>query len=156
MSQPGRPVLIRTDADTDFTAALAQNAAIFASFQSKAAGQCFWVESIQVISVENLAWELWFFDRETTAIPADPNADGFRGRWSFQAADGLQIAGAGTFHYNIQGLAIPVECLDYNLHADKYPELHVALVNRSGASKSADAAGAIVVQFGLCPGLGGI
>jgi len=153
VAQPGRCVIIRTNADTDFTAALAQNAGLFDSFPLLGAGQTYWVESVQIISVQNLAWELWFFDRETPAIPSDPNDDGFRGVVTFTA--GLQIGGAGFYHYSANNLSIPGDCLDYRAHVDKYPLLHVALVNRSATGKNADATGAIVVQVALNPGIGG-
>jgi len=158
VAQPGRYTIFRTDSGVDFLAALAQNAAIFANLALPGGIGIapFWVQSLEIISVENLAWELWFFNRTTTAVPADPDDDGFRGRWSFQAADGVRIGGAGTYHYAIDGLAIPVECSDYRLHPGSYAELHMALVNRSAAGKSADGAGAIMIQLALGGGLGGI
>jgi hypothetical protein len=158
VAQPGRYTIFRTDSAADFTAALAQNAGLFLNknLPNGVGTAPFWVQSIEIISVENLAWELWFFNKTTVALAAT-DLDGFRGRWSFQAADGVRIAGAGNYHYSIDGLAIPVECSDYRLHTpDKYAQLHVALVNRSAAGKSADIAGAIVVQLALAGGLGGI
>lgn len=156
MAQPGRFSVFRTDPAEDFIGAILTNAAIFANLDMiGAVGEMpHLVSSLEIVSVQQLAWELWFFSRETTSIPAAPADDYFRGRWSFQAADGVQIGATGLYHYSIDGLLIPNECEDYRLHPKKHGQFHVALVNRSPTAKLAGPTGAIEINFVVQLGLG--
>jgi hypothetical protein len=135
---------------THFTGAIAQNAAEYesitllgalAGINGNARGQ---VRSITVISDENLDWEILLF-RKNTFGTADLDADSFIGRWSFVAADAVRIAGAGSYYYYIDGL--DVQYTD----DDNTGRLHVALINRSAAAKTAGANGEVVLKVRLDP-----
>jgi hypothetical protein len=155
VAQTGRYVVLRTNPATDFRGAIAKDAALFADFVAPpgVGEEPYLVQSVEIISMENLAWELWFFNKAMASIPVVPGTDWFRGRWSFQASDAVRVGAAGVYHYSIDGLAIPSECSDYDGHPNKYAQLHMALVNRSAASKTADDPGALVVQLILNAGL---
>lgn len=155
----GQLIPVRTDPATQFTAALAQNAALTLNLAQPVGTQVQGngyvdgglasggsvrsrLRSIVIASVENLAWEVWLWGKDTfNASLTDPAVVYPVGRWSFTANMGLQIAGAGLWYYYIDGLDQPYVDLD------KTGEVHLMLVNRSAAGKSADTAGAILVQL---------
>lgn len=151
MAQLGRVFFVTTDKDTDFTGALAQNAAATANLavpQLPSDAQCR-LKNIAIISDQQLAWEIWLW--ATTSFNTgitDLDALYPFGRWSFDSSSGVQIAGTGPYYYYIDGLDVPY------MDSAKLSQLHVMLVNRSAASKSAGAAGEIVVKFCLEPTLG--
>lgn len=135
---------IETDPAVHFTGALATNAAEqehialappLSGFRNNARGI---VQSLAIISKENLDWELILWGN-STCNTADPATDSFIGRWSFVAADAVRVAGANLYYYYIDGLAVPYR------DDDQTGELHVSLLNRSAAAKSAGAAGALKV-----------
>lgn len=100
------------------------------------------ITSLTIASIENLAWELWLWESATHAtLTAAVVAAGTNviGRWSFVAADALQDV-AGDWIYYIDGLDIPY------FDADNTGKIHLSLVNRSAASKTANDAGAIQVK----------
>ena len=148
MSQLGNLITVQSDKDLHFTGAIAQNAeerenivlpqALGSANFRRARSR---LKALRIISVENLAWEINLYGKDSFGSELDIDLMGFIARWAFQAADGLQIAGAGPYLYYIDGLDIPYE------DADATGELHVSLVNRSAAGKSAAAAGNIVVAF---------
>ena len=144
----------KTDSLTQFTAAIAQNAGTnldlamttpnpvaLAGIGGDCRGQ---LRSLSIASVENLAWEVWLWS-STTHGTAALSTVAMIGRWTFVAADGVRIAGTGDYYYYVDGLDVPV------WDADKTGKLHLTLVNRSAASKSADAAGAIVIKGRIAP-----
>lgn len=146
--QAGKIVLATTSAASQFRSALAQNAGENLSLDLAAqklatVGQRVdvLIKSIQIISTEDLQWELWFWGRNTFNT-ADPDTNTFRGKWWF-AVSGSRIAASGLYIYYVDGLLIPYQDLDQTT------KLHMTLVNRSAAAKSADAAGALRVQLGL-------
>lgn len=150
MAQTGKTVVAKTVSTRDFTAALAQNAAIFLSLDVKDLGVGLNVDSLvrslQILSVENLSWELWLF-RSALQNPTDPDTNGALGYWAF-GTTAVRIGGAGLYNYYIDGLGIPYRDLD------RTSKIHMALINRSVASKTADAAGAVRLQLVLEPTLG--
>lgn len=114
------------------------------------------LRSIRIWSTQQLAWDLWLFDREVPwPVSPDPNIDGFRGFWEFDAAGGKQIAGAGLYYYLIWGLDVDYEDTDYTEHlrADGNPEprLHVGLIHRTAQTTKA---GHFRVAFVMEPTLG--
>lgn len=144
----------KTNSVTQFTATIAQNAGIdldltmstpnpvaLAGINGDCRGQ---LRSLSIASVENLAWEVWLWS-STTHGTAAASTVSMIGRWTFVAADGVRIGGAGDYYYYVDGLDVPV------WDADHTGKLHITLVNRSAASKSADAAGAIVVKGRIAP-----
>jgi hypothetical protein len=104
------------------------------------------LKSITILSVENLDWEIQLY-RKDAFTGASIDVDSFTARWSFVAADAVRVAGAGNYLYYIDGL--DHEYVD----EDNSGELHVRLINRSVASKTANAGGAIVVKFYLEPSM---
>lgn len=149
--QVGKITTVTTVAASQFRSALAQNAAENLSLDVNNAGVGIRVDSIlrslMIVSVENLLWELWFYGRNTYNAPATPDAQTFLGSWMF-GVSGTQIGAAGLYHYYIDGLYIPIKDLDQT------GKIHMSLICRSAAGKSAGDAGAIRVQLGLEQTLG--
>lgn len=140
--------LISTDPDIEFTGALATNAAenedlvLAGAYQGiNGAVQAF-IRTITILSKENLAWELQWY-RTDDFQNADPEVDKFLASWAFVAADGKQVAATGLYRYYVDGLEIPY------VDEDKSGEMHLSLINRSVASKSAGAGGEITVVLGV-------
>lgn len=141
---------VRTDKDVDFTGTLAQNAGAnvnltlpgaLAGINGNARST---LKSIAIISDENLDWEVWLFGKSTFQV-ADYDSDFFVGRWSFVAADAVRIAGTGGYYYYIEGLGVPYADLNNT------GKLHITLINRSAAGKSAGASGEVVITFTMEP-----
>lgn len=145
--QPGNIVRVTSVKATHFIGALATDAGEYADItlpEAIAAGRhCrARLRQIQVVSTENLAWEIWLLSK-TGGTTADADTDPVLGIWSFVAADAKRVAGAGLYHYYIDGLDVAYE------DVDRAGTLHCCLVNRSVAAKSAGGAGALTVRFGL-------
>lgn len=148
MALAGQIHLIRSDKDVHFTGAIAQNAGEAESilFTGDIAPQRYRIRSLNIISEENLAWEVVFFARSTfNGAPqiADIDLYTFLGYFSFGAGDAIRIAATGPYLYYIDGLDIAYE------DQDESQTLHLMLVNRSAAAKTAGAAGEVVVQTGV-------
>lgn len=151
MAQAGQLTLARTVRTRDFIGSLAQNAAATANVQvpGNVKGPAkHRLKSIVVISAENLAWELQFFASANFKQPGNIDNDLFLGYYLFATNNAVQWSGAGYFYYYIAGLDIPIE------DADNTGALHIALVNRSAAAKTAGALGEMVIVLGLEPTLG--
>lgn len=160
----GHQVLrVRSDKDEHFTGAIVQHAEERENITMPAAlGGRLRLVCITLISDQQLAWELDFWFSKTfsgAAVGADLDLDTFAGKWAFAAADGTQIGGAGPYYYHISGLDIPYRDNDHpqttaqakKAEVASNPKLHVCLVNRSAAAKTAGAAGEIVAEFGFVP-----
>lgn len=135
-----------------FAATLAQNAALngrIALDEAVGAGRaadCL-IRAIRIVSVDNLAWEIWFWHNKLfqTPTPTSP-AERFAGKYAFTANQGTQIAGAGNFYYYVDGLRIPY--VDDDGHTDvnanlanagQVPSfLNVSIINRSAGAKTAN------------------
>jgi hypothetical protein len=157
--QTGQLTIVRTDPATQLIAAAAQNVALTVNMvQGSGIGQVDGsvaggntvksrVRAITILSVQNLAWEVILWGKDTYNTGAI-EAQFPLGQWAFATGDGTQIAGTGLYLYHVDGLDIPYVDLDAS------GEVHLMLVNRSAGAKSADAAGAILVQLQLEPCLG--
>jgi hypothetical protein len=141
---------VRTDKDTHFTGAIAQNAkedenvvlpGALDGIRGNARG---YIKGIMIQSDENLAWELAFWSTDGFEN-TDLDLDTFISRWSFVVADGVRFGGTGQYYYYIEGLKIPY------VDEDNTGELHMSLVNRSAAAKTAGAAGEVVVEVYMEP-----
>lgn len=156
--QAGQLIAVRTNPATQFTGALAQNAALTENLAMNfltgdkdgyvdpglGAGKTVKsrLRSLDIVSVENLAWELWLWGKDTfNASLTNPALVYPLGRWAFTAGMAVQIAGAGLWYYYIDGLD------QSYLDLDSSGEIHLMLVNRSVAAKTADAGGAIMIQL---------
>lgn len=159
MAQLGNLARISTDPMNDFRAAIAQNAAAYADIllpQEISAGRTgrSRLKSLQVVSVENVGWEVWLWTKQT--LSAEPNLSipsNFAGFWTFTQAQGIRIGGAGLYYYYVDGLDVAYETLDLlpNGRPDENGQrknLHLALVARS-VGKSAGDPGAVQVNFEL-------
>lgn len=141
---------VRSDKDVHFVGAIAQNASEEANISLPSAldgikgNARSRIRSIIIESDENLAWELWFFGKDLFQ-ESDLDLDYFLGSVTFATGDGLRIGGAGQYCYYREDLDLAYEDFDNS------GELHVALVNRSAASKTAGASGEVVVTFYLEP-----
>lgn len=154
---------VRTDSTVQWTGAIAQNASgdENIALTSGLAGMNGKVENIlrglSIVSKENLAWELDFYSSNTFAT-ASPDTNKWLGRWTFAATDAKQIGGTGLWEYYIDGMELPLWDDDTSGTAGSATnpivgtgKLHVSLVNRSAASKTAGTNGALVVTFWLEP-----
>jgi hypothetical protein len=128
---------------TYFVGSLAQNAALNARIplpQGVGAGGSArsTVESITVVSADQLDWEFWFWSNKTFQNSGHPDLEGFLGFWSFAVAggDGKRIAGTGLYYYYIDALGIPYQDLDKQPDKSEVAYLNVTLVNRSAGAKT--------------------
>ena len=87
---------VRTDKDTHFTGAIAQNAkedenialpGALAGVNGNARNM---VRSIVLQSDENLAWELAFWSKDSFEDTSDMDLAAFKSRWTFVTADGIR------------------------------------------------------------------
>ncbi len=134
---------LETDPDVDFAGAIVQNAAEHADIPglTRDIGA---VESVTLVAQENLDYEVVFWSKDTRE-GAGPGTDSFIDYVPLAASLGKRIAGAGPFRYALTGLAIPYR------DDDATRELHVSLVVRSAAGKSAAPAGAVRLRVGFRP-----
>lgn len=156
--QLGRIYVVETDPATQFTGALATNAIELEDVEPDmaigASPDCrLRVVGIVLIADQNLAWELTFWRKKIASGAASVAVDSFAGAWAFAAADGKQIAGAGSYRYAIFGLDIPYT--DDDAAADRLASgkgrIHLGLVNRDAVAKDAGAAGEIKVVLYVDP-----
>lgn len=143
--QAGNRQRVSSRPTLDFTAAIVQNAGLSARIplpEGIAAGRharCL-VQTLQIVSAEQLDWEVWLFGNKQFQNAGHPDQEVFLGYWSFAVAngDGKQIGGAGMYHYYIDGLG--VQYLDEDGHNEPAAGcfLNVVLVNRSAAAKTAN------------------
>lgn len=142
---------VRTLKGTHFTTELVQNAAenedvvldgALAGVNGNARNI---VQTITVISDQNLAWEIALYGKDTFAGGTDLDANTILCHHAFAAADGAQVGGAGSYVYFVDGLNLPYQDEDHS------GELHIQLINRSATSKNAAGTGEVVVQLWLSP-----
>lgn len=154
--QVGRLISLETNPATEFRGSLAQNAGLTLSLDAKTLGvglgAVLIVRALAILSTEARSWEIDFF-RSAQFGAATLANNRFAGVWNFantgNPGDGMQIGGAGLYYYYVDGLYIPIR------DEDQTSAVHVALVNRSAAAKSANDAGALRVQIALEMPLGG-
>jgi hypothetical protein len=163
MAQAGNIYIVATNSRADFTATLAQNAALTLRKSLGAGfGGRLRLRSVAIVSAQNLGWEVQLY-RTSNAynIPPGGTIDNinFAGKVVFVAADGVQIAAAGSYFYYIDGKDIQYHDLD-SVNAqlqpiatappvDLSPYLNLVLINRSATGKNADDAGAISIRLGF-------
>lgn len=105
------------------------------------------IESVGLISVQNLAFDVLFFGSTTKFTTID--LDTFIARISFLPADGVNFTGQALFYYALTNLQInyrDVDAADVDAAA-----LHVVLVNKSAAAKNAGVTGGITMIVGARP-----
>jgi len=134
---------LQTDKDTAFTDGLAQNAAENENVVGLSANEGA-IEDVTIIATERLAYEVQFYATDGFRN-ADMDLTRYLGSVRFAEGDGIQVAGAGPFYYDAHNLGLPA------IDLDGTRELHVTLVNRSAAAKTAGAGGALSVGITFRP-----
>lgn len=130
----------RSDKDTEFTGAIAQYA-----MELEALG---WITSpkIRIVKVameadQALDWRLIFWSK-STADDTDLDVDSFEGDVELDMASfGFQIAGAGQYYMEVDGLDI------YYANENGSKVCQVALQNLSATAKNAGATGEVTVKL---------
>lgn len=142
MAQAGHLIRVRTRPATDWTTALAQHASEALALplpEAIAAGRTCHarIRAVDLVSSDNLAWELLFYTNNRLQLPIAPEQDGFCGRVRFTEPDGGQVGLVvlSNFYYHREQLDIPYE------DTDLLGNLNVLLVNRSPVAKTARSAG---------------
>ncbi len=138
-------ITIRSDKDIHFTGAIAQNAREDENIATgMKSSHELWIESITIISDQNLEFDLYFFSKDTFSN-ADLDLDAFIDVVNFPVSAAKQIAAAGSYYYTSAALSLPYKDLDATA------ELHISLVNRSATGKNAGATGEVVVIISARP-----
>lgn len=135
--------LIRSDKDVDFTGSIAVGDMATTNLTGLPANSGI-IESLTVLSDQNLAWDLALFTKDTFTN-SDLDLDTFLASVRFSRLDGRQINAVGPYRYDTFGLAMPYR------DQDGTSELHLGLVNRGPTSKNAGASGEVVVVVGFRP-----
>lgn len=135
------PFWLTTDKDVEFTEAIIQNAKEDENLAGLVADKIV-ITDIMIEADENL--EFWLLFWSTDGFEdADLDDDTFLGYVVLDIPNnGFRIAGANQYYLNVS---------DVNLHyedEDGTNELHVSLLNRSVAAKSAGAAGEVKIKIG--------
>ena len=112
------------------------------------------IQTLQIVSADQLDWELWFFANKLFQSAGHPDLEVFCGLWAFSVAagDGRQIGAAGLYHYYIDGLGIQYQDLDMQPDRSQTAYLNVVLVNRSAGAKTDGAW--FQATFGMLPTIG--
>ena len=143
---------VRSDKDSHFTGALAQNAvetedigfpadwATMVLSKAKILG-------VTIISDQQLAWDVKFYAKDTHAVTSDLDLDSAIRTLKFDASAGVQEAGANQYYYDIDPTEFPFIYHD----EDNTSEFHVTLINRSATAKNAGATGEVVVIIHAIP-----
>lgn len=142
--------LIRSASTVDFIDAAAQNAPLKADLlfpnEHRHSPEGI-IESIGLISVQNLAWDIIFYGSDVQYTTID--LDTFIAKQSFLPADAVNFTGQALYYYGLDGLSIPYR--DIDVDGSTQAELHVTIVNRSAAAKNAGVTGGLVLIVGIRP-----
>lgn len=130
----------RSDKDEHYTGAIAQYAVENESLTGLRANKIL-VRNIRFTAKENLSFRLIFWGKDTYQDTADLDLDPFLGAVDLDLpARGFRVAAANQYYLDIRG--VDLHYADW----DGTKELHLSLQNLSAASKSAGAAGEVVVE----------
>ena len=153
---------VQTDPATQFTEALVTND-IGANVSLVLPGRTpYWfIRAFSIVSVQNLAWELWLFTSATN-LGGTVATEKFHSVWAFAAlsagppADPGYAVSAGSppselFHYYVDGNMMPYYDADQPGAIPQNARLHVRLINRSGTAKIADDPGALLLTVYAAP-----
>lgn len=160
--QRGNVYPIFSDPALHFTEALAQNAGETENLDLDAgisAGHhCRSViRHLVIVSVQNLAWELTVFGRQTF-FGTDLIQDSFLATYRFVASDAKTYTGSPLFHYAVLNVDLPYADFDFEdtslPAATRGGRLHLMLTNRTLTGKLANAAGAVRVLLQMEPTYG--
>jgi len=133
--------VVRTDGATELRSALAQNEAELVILTQEAHGVPvaeFDIVRVSVLSAENLAWDVYFYDSEPGALTEhddNPVVD-----WiEFAVAQGKQINATGPFIYSLSSFKTRF------VNRNGEPTIYVRLCQRDAAGKTANDPGKVVV-----------
>lgn len=135
---------------TDFIEALATNAMSANVDLTLPNGATFWfIRAFTLIATENLQFELALFSKAVNATGVILT-ENFISAWQFSAmqasvpaSPGYPSGADGLFKFAIEGNKMPYRDLDQAVRAEGPAKLHVRLINRSTASKTAGVPGAV-------------
>ena len=132
---------LRSDKDSHFSGAIAQNAIESEDLTGLLANKIR-IRSISVTSDQALDYDLLFFGSDAFANTSDLDLEHFQGIIPLDiATNGVRIAAANQYYMSAEGLDFLYE------DVDSTNELHVSLRNNSATEKNAGATGEIVVTF---------
>jgi hypothetical protein len=140
---------IRSDKDTNFTTAVAANAYETENLTGLA-GNSVEIRGIAIHSDQRLAWDVAFYSRDTFGASNQDN-DMLLGVVTVaNAASRIAVLGGDCAlktnpASNTQYVAYVAKTIPY-IDIDNTAELHIALINRSGTTKTATTGGEVVVE----------
>ncbi len=143
--------IVKSDKDDNFTTAIAQNTWEDESLTGLKSNSGV-LESVQIISKENLAWRLIFWATDGF-FDNDVDVQKPLGVVEFAANDALTLTTGGQTRYlYYNAAAIPYRDDDAVIWAREdetqvSPEIHVSLFNSSAAAKTAGEDGELSVQI---------
>lgn len=97
------------------------------------------IRRLTLWSDQNLAWDVMFFKSSAGQPSADADLDSMVDWISFEAADGVQVAGTGLWRYSITGMELRYRPSD--------SRFNVGLINRDVTSKISGATGEVVIEL---------
>lgn len=160
-------IAVQSNPATDFLEGLAQDVAS-ANVDIRLPDRLpYWfIKAIAIVSKENLAYELQLFTKASN-MTGVIGTENFLAPWQFvpmtagpPATPGYPVTGDALYRFYIEQNMIPYVDLDQMLNANNATgptggpataKLHVRLINRSAAAKTAGAAGALQVIFYVSP-----
>jgi len=138
-------LILKTDKDTHFTEAIAQNGHEEENLTGLPSN-VITIKQIVILSDQNLNFDVAFFGTDGFAN-ADLDVDSYLGSVNLDlATNGFQLGGSGQYYLWVTN--VDFEYTD----ADGDNELHVALYNNSATGKNAGATGEVVIKFIYHPG----
>ena len=146
-----RIYVIRTTSTLHFTEAIILNAEEYENIDMSAQGFRFnklRIIGINLQSIQNLKYQVSFYESDTFA-DIDLDVDTFLAfhELDMSTPPAFRVAAAGQYKMEISDLNTTYE------DAEETFELHVGLLNLSGASKIAGALGAVQIDFLVTPRL---
>ncbi len=136
-------IIIKTDKDTHFTEARAQNTQEVESIDLTGITDAkqdreLKIEAISIQADQNLEWDVYFWS-SNEFDNTDLDLDAFLFFVNFPATSQKQIAGAGQYYVD------DVVNMPYPMPTDN--KIHISLCNRSVTAKNAGATGEVVVKL---------
>lgn len=151
--------LVVSNPAVDFLPAQAQNVASATVSLVLPSRDAYWfVRGIVITSVENLAWEVWFFSSATNMGGTMLNANFLAAQYQpipTANAQGAPLSAGGDafYRYSLNNLLIPYFDQDVAGVSPQasFAKLHIRLVQRAAAGKTANAGGAVQVGCYVSP-----
>lgn len=139
---------IRSDKDTHFTGALAQNAGEDENLTGLSVNSGM-IENISLQADQNLDWDIYLYATDGFD-DTDLDNDTLLGVVRFVASDGQQIGGSNQYYYSTVSSSYAFRPFQY-IDDDGTNEIHVKLVNRNATAKNSGATGEVVLEITFRP-----